>query len=379
VDNTQESTTKITVEDRPANKEEKNNTKVTEFVAMEKTKSWPSEDTNGKTIIGAEYDGTVYNNSGKSIVNWSMTIYMPIGKDGRPVEGTIDSSWNGDYTNNGDSITFLPADYLERIPKDENKTFGYVLYAPNGLDFTDFEIRGFYETYLFEYPEFWISAGGLVIWLIWLLAWLFNNFRTRKLRRQKEHDEKIIEETMQVFAGFIDAKDEYTKGHSTRVSFYSQKIAKRMGFSDEEIKMVGYMGLMHDCGKLAIPENILNKPGKLSEEEFDIMRRHTTNGGNILKDFTAIEGIRDGALYHHERYDGKGYMQGLAGEDIPLVARIIGVADALDAMNSDRCYRKHLPKEEILSELETHMGKQFDPKIARITIDMIKSGEIFIE
>ena len=140
VDNTQEFTTKITVEDRPANKEEKNNTKVTEFVAMEKTKSWPSEDTNGKTIIGAEYDGTVYNNSGKSIVNWSMTIYMPIGKDGRPVEGTIDSSWNGDYTNNGDSITFLPADYLERIPKDENKTFGYVLYAPNGLDFTDFEI-----------------------------------------------------------------------------------------------------------------------------------------------------------------------------------------------------------------------------------------------
>lgn len=376
VDNTQEFTTKITVEDRPANKEEKNNTKVTEFVAMEKTKSWPSEDTNGKTIIGAEYDGTVYNNSGKSIVNWSMTIYMPIGKDGRPVEGTIDSSWNGDYTNNGDSITFLPADYLERIPKDENKTFGYVLYAPNGLDFTDFEIRGYYETYLFEYPEFWISAGGLVIWLIWLLAWLFNNFRTRKLRRQKEHDEKIIEETMQVFAGFIDAKDEYTKGHSTRVSFYSQKIAKRMGFSDEEIKMVGYMGLMHDCGKIAIPDGILNKKGPLTEEEREIIKQHTVKGGQMLENFTSLPGIRDGALYHHERYDGKGYPQGLIGKEIPLYARIINVADAFDAMNSDRVYRNRLPKAKILFELRTNAGTQFDPEIVEYMIAMYQEGKI---
>ena len=106
---------------------------------------------------------------------------------------------------------------------------------------------------------------------------------------------------------------------------------------------------------------------------------HTVNGEAILKDFTAIEGIKDGTLYHHERYDGCGYMKGLAGEEIPLVARIIGVADAMDAMNSDRCYRNHLSKDVILSELEKNKGTQFDPKIAQIMIDMINSGEVFIE
>ena len=106
---------------------------------------------------------------------------------------------------------------------------------------------------------------------------------------------------------------------------------------------------------------------------------HTTNGGDILKDFTAIAHIKDGALYHHERYDGEGYMEGLAGEDIPLVARIICVADALDAMNSDRCYRNHLPKDVIISEFERNKGTQFDPRLAQMTIDMINNGEIYIE
>ncbi len=148
--------------------------------------------------------------------------------------------------------------------------------------------------------------------------------------------------------------------------------------SEEEVRDIGYIGLLHDCGKLSIPEQILNKPGKLTEEEFDVMRRHTTHGENILKDFTSLDGLIDGVLYHHERYDGTGYMTGLAGEDIPLVARIICVADALDAMNSDRCYRSHLTREVILDELEKNKGTQFDPKIAQIMIDMIHSGEVFV-
>ena len=192
----------------------------------------------------------------------------------------------------------------------------------------------------------------------------------------KEHDEKIIEETMQVFANFIDAKDEYTKGHSTRVSFYSQKIAKRMGMSEEEIKMVGYMGLMHDCGKIAIPDGVLNKRGPLTEEERKVIEEHTTRGGKMLENFTSLPGIRDGALYHHERYDGKGYPEGLIGKEIPLYARIINVADAFDAMNSDRCYRNRLPKHKILSELRNNAGTQFDPEIVEYMIAMYQEGKI---
>ena len=376
MDNTQEFVTTISLQDRTGDPEEPNNLRKSEFVTLEETKYWTSAELTGKVLTGAEYDGVIYNNSGKAIVDWSMTIYMPNGRTGTTAEGIIDSSWNGEYTNNGTSIGFMPADYLNKIPKGESKTFGFVLYSDAVLDFTDFEFRGFYETILPDYKEFWISSIGLGIWVVWLTAWLMNNARTRKLRRQKEHDEHIIEETMQVFANFIDAKDEYTKGHSTRVSFYSQKIGKRMGMNEEEIKMIGYMGLMHDCGKIAIPDEVLNKRGPLTEEEREVIKQHTIKGGQMLENFASLPGIRDGALYHHERYDGKGYPQGLIGKEIPLYARIINVADAFDAMNSDRCYRNRLPKNKILAELRNNSGTQFDPEIVEYMIAMYQEGKI---
>ena len=376
IDNTQEFVTEITIEDRAPEGAGQNNENKPEFITIEKTKSWISQDENGHNIVGAEYDGIVFNNSGKDVVDWSMTIYMPDGKNGDPVAGTIDSSWNGEYTNNGVSLTFVPEEYLIPVPKNDSKTFGFVMYSDKGLDFSHFELRGYYQSTLWDYKEFWIAVGGAAIWGIWLVAWFLMNIRARKLRRQKEHDEKIIEETMQVFANFIDAKDDYTKGHSTRVSFYSQKIAKRMGMSEEEIKMIGYMGLMHDCGKIAIPDNVLNKPISLSPEDRELIKEHTTRGGQMLENFTSLPGIREGALYHHERYDGKGYPQGLLGEEIPLYARIISVADAFDAMNSDRVYRKRLPKNKILSELRSNAGTQFDPQIVEYMIAMYQEGKI---
>ena len=376
IDNTQEMECVISVGDRMGAGEDGNNLKKDVYVVMEKTKQWPSQAEDGSPSVGAEYDGRIYNNSGKEIIDWNMTIYMPNGKDGHTAVGIIDSSWNGEYTNNGDTISFLPADYLNHLLKDESKTFGFVMYSDKSLDFTDFEVRGYYQTFLVEYVEFWISVVGLILWGTWVCAYLLINVRARKLLRQKEHDEKIIEETMQVFANFIDAKDEYTKGHSTRVSFYSQKIAKRMGMSEEEIKMVGYMGLMHDCGKIAIPDGILNKRGPLTEDERRIIEEHTTRGGIMLENFTSLPGIRDGALYHHERYDGKGYPEGLIGKEIPLYARIINVADAFDAMNSDRCYRNRLPKHKILSELRNNAGTQFDPEIVEYMIAMYQEGKI---
>lgn len=134
------------------------------------------------------------------------------------------------------------------------------------------------------------------------------------------------------------------------------------------------MGMLHDIGKIGIPDAILKKPGKLTEGEMQIIRNHPTIGGEILKDFTAIQGISDGARYHHERYDGNGYNEGLKGEEIPLAARIICVADSYDTMSSKRVYKELHEENYILSELDQCSGKQFDPEIVPFMIEMIKDG-----
>lgn len=195
----------------------------------------------------------------------------------------------------------------------------------------------------------------------------------RLRRRQKEY-RGIIEQSLSTFANAIDAKDPYTNGHSVRVALYSREIARRMGASEEEQERIYYLAMLHDIGKIGIPDAILKKQGKLTEEEQAVMQSHPTVGGDILKDFTALEGISEGARYHHERYDGKGYCTHKAGEDIPLVARIIGVADSYDAMSTDRCYRKALSREVITEELQKGSGTQFDPKIQAVMQEMIADG-----
>lgn len=142
----------------------------------------------------------------------------------------------------------------------------------------------------------------------------------------------------------------------------------------DEINTLYYIALMHDCGKVGIPDAILRKPGELTANERELIQSHTTMGGNILRKFTAIDGIKNGALYHHERFDGHGYPEGLKGDNIPLCARIICIADSYDAMSSKRCYRKPLQRDEILSELTENAGKQFDPSIVTYMIDMIQDG-----
>ena len=177
---------------------------------------------------------------------------------------------------------------------------------------------------------------------------------------------------MKTFTNFIDAKDKYTRGHSIRVGFYTKKIAEKMDFDEDELDNIYYIALLHDVGKINISDAILNKPGKLDDEERSIIETHTTNGAQILKDFNSVPHIVEGARYHHERYDGKGYPEGLAGENIPLVARIICVADAFDAMNSDRCYRKAYPMEKIVKELKEGAGKQFDPEVVKVMLGLIE-------
>jgi len=338
------------------------------------SKHWLNDPGGPLENYGAQYDNTIENHSDYDIVNWSVVIAVPE----RNI--TIDSCWNGewDYDKQADIITFTPEERIATIGAGESQTFGAVLISNELMDFENVTITGCRYKPITKYFLFWLILIALVAWATAMIAFLMYLYREEVHRKNSDKLNNVISQTMSTFANFIDTKDQYTKGHSTRVSYYAQKIAEKIGMSEEEVRDIGYIGLLHDCGKLAIPGEILNKPGKLTEEEFDIMRSHTTNGERVLTEFTAIDGIIDGVLYHHERYDGKGYMAGLAGKDIPLVARIIGVADALDAMSSDRCYRDHLTREVILSELEKNKGAQFDPEIAQIMIDMIKSGEVFV-
>lgn len=211
-----------------------------------------------------------------------------------------------------------------------------------------------------------------------LITLIVSQIRIRKLLKQQKHDAMIIEQSISTFINFIEAKDPNTKGHSERVAKISYLLAREMGYSELESNRIYYVALMHDCGKISIPVTILQKPDKLTEEEYEVIKSHTVYGDKMLRDFTSIEGINMGALYHHERYDGKGYPAGLAGEDIPLIARIICVADSLDAMNSNRCYRPRLTKEVIMEELLKNQGKQFDPVVIEHLMKLIKQNEIII-
>lgn len=183
-------------------------------------------------------------------------------------------------------------------------------------------------------------------------------------------------QSITTIANMIDARDSYTEGHSQRVADYSALIARGLGMSEEEIENVHTVALLHDIGKVGVADAILNKPGKLTDEEFALMKAHATIGSEIIKNVETIHDIYNGVRYHHERYDGRGYPEGLQGENIPYIARIIAVADAFDAMTSNRVYRKHLPMEKVLSELETGCGTQFDPEISAKMIGLLKDGDL---
>ncbi len=201
---------------------------------------------------------------------------------------------------------------------------------------------------------------------------------TKNLEERVEEKTNQIEqlsfEIISTIVSMIEAKDSYTKGHSIRVAEYSILIAKELGWTEDEIQNLKYIALLHDIGKIGIPDSVLNKPGKLTDIEYNIIKAHTTIGGEILKDIKTITDVDSGAKYHHERYDGKGYPCGLCGEDIPLVARIICIADAYDAMNSKRIYRDSLCKEYIRRELVDGRGTQFDPSLLDIFLTMFDEG-----
>lgn len=186
--------------------------------------------------------------------------------------------------------------------------------------------------------------------------------------------ERLLLQTILFISNALDARDPITRSHSQRVARYSSEIARRLEWDEERIQNLYTIALLHDIGKIGIPDSVLQKNGKLTKEEYLQIQDHVAIGGFILKDFTAIDKVAEGALYHHERYDGHGYPRGLKGEEIPLEARIICIADAVDAMSSTRPYRERQSEEYIRSELIRERRKQFDPKLVTVMLSLIDDG-----
>ena len=203
------------------------------------------------------------------------------------------------------------------------------------------------------------------------------NLRVKQLEIENYKKQiRMGNETIFSIANAVEARDKLTGRHSLRVSEYAVLIAEELGFSTDQMEQLRKTGLLHDIGKIGVPDSILNKPAELTDDEYEIMKTHTTIGSEILKDFTFIPHVDEGAKFHHERYDGTGYPTGLKGEEIPLNARIIGIADAFDAMTANRIYRKAMNIEDVKKEIKNCAGTQFDPKLAEILLKLIESGKI---
>lgn len=195
--------------------------------------------------------------------------------------------------------------------------------------------------------------------------------KTQEVLVQNRKLERMSIQIVMALAEAIDLKSAYTNGHSSRVAEYSRTIAKQAGFTPEMQKEIHMAALMHDVGKIGIPDAIINKEGKLNDEEYEIIKSHPVLGEKILRKIPESPELLMGARYHHERYDGRGYPEGLVGEEIPIEGRIIAVADAYDAMSSRRSYRAALPQAQIRAEIEEGRGTQFDPLFADIMLAMI--------
>ncbi|MBO4809608.1 MAG: HD domain-containing protein [Lachnospiraceae bacterium] len=236
------------------------------------------------------------------------------------------------------------------------------------------------EGEIYEQPGFTVYMllilGLILIWFTWLIV-------QRQINRQQIKI-NMANETVMAIANAVDAKDVRTSQHSSRVAEYSELIAREMNCfkwwkRDKELANLRKAAQMHDIGKIAIPDGVLNKVGRLDDAEYAKMKSHVISGADILKDFTLVEHVWDGTRYHHERYDGRGYPEGLKGNEIPLYGRIISVADAFDAMTSNRVYRNHMDNDYVLNEMKNGRGTQFDPDAVDAFLRLVDKGVIDLE
>jgi hypothetical protein len=336
----------------------------TVYATATKASQWDT-----RTGQATKYDFVIMNHGPVALKNWMVFMKIPDTTDVIGTEGVGVKREAGRLFIEPDSkdLVMDPGESVE-FSLTMNSSDSYV---PTTIRFSGYEV----------FDIRFSIAGNIIIlvaigWAILFIGFLVTRFNLKNYRARQKNDVRIILQSMNTFINFIDAKDPYTRGHSKRVAMYAAEIAKRMRLSDDEVQNIYYAGLLHDAGKISVPDAVLNKPGTLTDEERRQIQDHTVAGGKMLKQLSSLRGIRETALYHHERYDGKGYPEGLKGEAIPLYARIVGVADSYDAMSSNRVYRRHLNKDEIIEEIQQGAATQFDPNIVPYMVDMINDGYV---
>ncbi len=224
-----------------------------------------------------------------------------------------------------------------------------------------------------------IFSGILLFIILAVGIWVsadYHKFNTlERMKEQQKRDKQLMKEIIESFAKVIDLKDSYTQGHSMRVAKYTCMLAKELGCSDDEVEFYYNIALMHDIGKIGIPDDVLNKPGKLTDEEYELIKSHTSRGYETLKNISLMPELATGARSHHERPDGKGYPEGLKGEEIPRVAQIIAVADCFDAMYSNRPYRKRMNFEKAVSIIKEVSCTQLTSDVVDAFLRLVEKGE----
>ena len=335
------------------------------YGSVRKTGEWKK---NSATSNQLEFELKNLGTSG--ITNWKLFLEAP-------EDAIVDNQWNIELSNEnpGNFLMFAPEYFNTTIEPGGSLEFGAVINSKYEVNPASLHILGYKAAGRNSFIRHSILFM-MIMWLVAFVGYVVTNFNLRNYQERQKNDVRIILQSMNTFISFIDAKDPYTRGHSRRVAMYAAEIAKRMGLPEDEVQNICYSGLLHDAGKISVPDAVLNKPGKLTDEERKTIQSHTVAGGKMLKQLSSIKGIRETALYHHERYDGTGYPEGLKGEDIPLYARIVGVADSYDAMSSNRVYRRHLNKDEIIEEIQQGAATQFDPDILKYMVDMINDGYV---
>ncbi|MCR5771352.1 MAG: transporter substrate-binding domain-containing protein [Butyrivibrio sp.] len=253
----------------------------------------------------------------------------------------------------------------------------YVLYTAS--HYTDELFSYSVKDFLKDNAEICISFVIIAFIVILFILGMQSQQKIEEEKRQRYSIQKIFNQMIMAFAKMIDKKDEYTSGHSFRVADYSRKLARKIGYTEAMAQRVYNVALLHDIGKIAVPNKILNKPKGLDDDEYSIVKEHAALGKEILQEIDSLPEISLGAGYHHEKYDGTGYPEGLKGDEIPKIAQIISVADAFDAMYSTRPYRKSMKLEDCLEEIRKGEGVQFNPELAEAFIELVHDGWLEME
>ena len=267
----------------------------------------------------------------------------------------------------------VPVDYTNL--RGGNYKFVLQLQDAMGRSSKEITIRIVKEKKLYEETWFLILSGLVLLAAVALVVRFYVKRKMHKLEKQQKETMALVGGITEAFAKVIDMKDRYTNGHSTRVAKYTAMLAKELGCDEETVEKYYRIALLHDIGKIGVPPEVLNKPGKLTDEEFETIKSHTALGYEALKEINIMPELAIGAQAHHERPDGRGYPNHLQGDQIPRVAQIIAVADCFDAMYSNRPYRNRMNFDKVISIIKGVSGTQLASDVVDAFLRLVEKGE----